>query len=314
VNKHVKICVAAAVALACFLIMPSLPCSRAIPFPGPTVFTSGGSASPDIQPWIPNTTKYESPRGYIGPLTNITIAYIGYSNISSIVVNATETLLRRDGGYRLVWIKDPDPSRPVNVDGLLVDGYWLMEHLELGLQYIANVLSIQDLPPRYHRRIDYAEGWPDGPAPWAYYAGEEWAENAKNERPVIILSGFKIIPVVEAMMDKLRGLIAPHWLTQEDIDYLRYHLRRMYGSEDALGWWIIDIEKVDVDLHNLDFYKYLSDNGRFYDWGWEDLTLPSLHGEDWSPFTVEALLNNNATAWNMLVVSEVYSLAAYMEW
>ena len=302
-NRHAKIYAAAVIALALSLLPPLY-----------LQLTSGGNAPPDIQPWIPNTAKYESPPGYIGPLTNITIAYIGYSNVSSIVINATETLLRRDGGYQLVWIKDPDPSRPVNVDGLLVDGYWLMEHLELGIQYIASVLSIQDLPPRYYRRIDYAEGWPDGPAPWACYAGEEWVENAKNERPVRILSGFKIIPVVEAMMDKLRGLIiAPHLLTQEDIEYLRYYLRRMYGSEDALGWWIIEIDK-RVSIYSLDSFKKISDNGRFYEWGWEDFTLPSLHGEDWSPFTVEALLNNNATAWNRLVVSVVDYLAFDMWW
>ncbi len=313
-NGRVKLSIIASIMLLGFLTVSLTPHLQSILGPS---FVGTKGALPAIQPWTPNSTEPYEPLYGPGPLINLTIAYIGYSNVSYIIVNWTETYLRWWGGYPLIWIKEPDPSRPVNVDGLLVDGFWLMEHMELGLQYIANVLSIQELPPRYYRRVDFAEGWPET-APWKYYAGEDWVEWAKNERPVVILPGFKAIPILKAILETLGDMITDCSLSWEDVEWERKRLIRWYGSADILGWWCVKFDK-NIWLHDIEAFKGLTDNGKLYDVWFDDHTQQSEnpdypnYNED-PLFTIEALADNDLTAWKEFILMQLDFLALAMEW
>ena len=264
-----------------------------------------GGTQPTIQPWTPDfEAPYEPDPDlgdyYIGGLVNLTIAYIGYSNVSHIIVNWTETFLRASGGYPLVWIKDPDPTRPVNVDGLLVDGFWLMENMELGLQYIASVLSIEELPPRYYRCIEFSEG---ENAPWGYgQEGLVWA----NERPVIILPGFKPVSTLKAIESTLvPSVVSPYGVLTRAED-VRRHLIRTYGTTDLLGWWTIEFYKI-VTPHIPPSYEQF-DHGRLY----------AVQFNDYMQFgnallSVETFANNDLRAWREFISDQLCWLRDLMD-
>ena len=266
-----------------------------------------GGTSP-IQPWTPDfEAPYEPDPDlsdyYMEWLTNLTFAYVGCSNVSHIIVNWTETFLKASGGYPLVWIKDPDPTRPVNVDGLLVDGFWLMENMELGLQYIANVLSIEELPPRYYRCVKFSEG---EFSPWAYSGRRQEALIWANVRPVAILPGFKPVPTLKAIENTLvPNVVSPYGVLTRAEDVRKY-LIRTYGTTNLLGWWTIWLYKI-VTPHIPPSYEQFG-HGRLYAVEFEDYL-------QWSNplFTIETFANNDLRAWREFILDQLGWLEIMME-
>ncbi len=186
---------------------------------------SSSQAQSSIKPWTP---CYGAPYGvdedsqfYIPDLLNRSFAYVGYSDVSGFIVNSTELFFNASGAYSLVWIKEPDPSEPVNVDVLFIDGFWLMGHPDLAVQYIVSFLSIEE------------------PTLWYQGLSEDWKQLVDNNmtwlkaRIVIILPGAAPRAVLKMINQSslVPNLIRP--LSQDDIR----------NVSNKPGWDIIKIVK-----------------------------------------------------------------------
>jgi len=150
---------------------------------------------PEGQPYGVNS---DSPF-YVHDIVNYSFAYIGASSVSGFVVEYTTACLNVSGAYPLLWIEEPDPSSPANVDVLLVDGFWIMENTDLALSYIASFLSLDEPTLRYLALPSWEREYLDE-HPWL------------KARIVIILPSFKpkeLLIAINSSSLVLNGIIKP---------------------------------------------------------------------------------------------------------
>ena len=200
--------------------------------PGPT---------PEGQPYGINT---DSPF-YVDGIVNRSFAYIGISNVSELIVEYTTACLNVSGAYPLLWIEEPDPSSPANVDVLLVDGFWIMENTDLALSYIASFLSLEE-PTLWYL------GYPS----WdrAYFDAHPWLKG----RLVIILPGFKpqkLLMAINSSSLVLNGIVKPideidvydaRWLSEWSIFIFYLPRPEMEFFEQYGNGTIYRIEQLDI--------------------------------------------------------------------
>lgn len=155
---------------------------------------------PEGQPYGANIDGY-----YMCGLENRSVAYVGSSSISHVLIRNLTLRLRDSGAYPLLWIKEPDPRRPANVDILLIDGFWIMNHMDLAPQYVANFLSLKE-PTLWY--------W--GHPPWARkHLDEPW----ELDRVVVILPGFRPKQLARAINSSALVPNIAKPLTEHDIWY-----------------------------------------------------------------------------------------------
>jgi len=276
---------------------------------------------PDMEPYSPARLEQlgELPDEWIGLASllqeglpdewaNWTVAYIGFSHVSDIIITWTDMLARAAGWFPIVWIKDPDPTKPIDADILLVDGFWLTSNsnnTELGIRYIASFLSIEEPAPRFRFNKLFGTGLID-------------------ERPVAILAGFrrpeKVLKMIYDILVPL-GIVADE--NSPDFKLKHQHSRsldpkwrkRYYGDEDVAGWWLIYFNKIgewegDDVFDGVTIYE-LYGNGTLYSVTFTDLNeTVSVYDIDGSliRFTPETLASNDLRVWDAYLYDVILTL------
>ena len=279
--------------------------------------TEEGGLPWPIQPWRPDMEPYESDVEGPDPWCNWTIAYVGFSHVSEMIINATDSVARACGWFPPVWVKEPDFTRPIDADLLLIDGFWMMNNTELGAKYIASFLSIKGEPPR----MRYNK-WYEKPVYCQALMGE------RNERPVAVLAGFRPGKVMKAIEDLLVsvGLMRDPRTSKVQIgtapEVAEMEVRELYG--DALSWWAVLLDKVGwryygnvvvtfADGTRTTIYEYFG-KGTYYVMGFHDYTESPEDVADLPPdlpdflkvaLTPEAFANNDPLAWEKYLLHYV---------